>query len=176
MRGGRYEQNFVAQKGFGAHVSGSRRSFNESERNFLFPYSVHNVFGIAAQQRGQNAGILRAKLAEQARQNVLRNGGGSAESELAGMFSGESSNFLLGLCHNLLHAPRVLEQHRSRSRQSGIRSGTIEELDAEIFLKSLDLKAYRGLRQVKLLGGFAKTLLFRDRSEDNQAEVLETCH
>jgi hypothetical protein len=70
----------------------------------------------------------------------------------------------------------VLEQHRSRSRQSGIRSGTIEELDAEIFLKSLDLKAYRGLRQVKLLGGFAKTLLFRDRSEDNQAEVLETCH
>jgi hypothetical protein len=176
VRGGRYQQDFVAQKGFGTHVSGSRRSFNESERNFLFPDSAHNVFGIAAQQRGQNTGILRAKLAEQARQNVLRDRRRSAESEPAGMISGQSGDFLLRPRHNLLHAPRALEQHRSRRRQSGMRSGAIEELNAEVFLKSLDLKAYRGLRQVKLFGGFAKALLFRDSSEDNQAEVLETCH
>ena len=75
-----------------------------------------------------------------------------------------------------MHAPRVLEQHRARRRQSGVRSRAIEELNAEIFFKSLDLQAYRGLRQVKLLGSFAKALLFRDGAEDNQAEIFETCH
>ena len=123
-----------------------------------------------------NAGMFHAKLAEQARQNVLRNRGGSAESEAAGMVSGESGNFVLRPRHKLMHAPRVLKQHRARSRQSGVRSRAIEELDAEIFFKSLDLQAYRGLRQVKLLGRFAKALLFRDRPEDNQAEVFKTCH
>jgi hypothetical protein len=176
VRGGRDKQNFVAQKGFRTHVSGSRRSFNESERNFLFPYGAHNMFGIAAEQRRVNAGVFRAKLAEQARQNVLRNRCGSPESEAAGMISGESSNFMLRPRHELMHAPCVLEQHRSRRRQSGMRPGAIEELNAEIFFKSLDLQAYRGLRQVKLLGSFAKALLFRNSPEDNQAEVLEIRH
>jgi hypothetical protein len=92
------------------------------------------------------------------------------------MISGESGDLVLGPRHKLMHAPCVLEQHRSRSCQSGMRSGAIEELNAEIFLKSLDLQAYRGLRQVKLLGSFAKALLFRDRPEHNQAEVFKTCH
>ncbi len=166
----------VAQKGFGAHVAGSRRSFNESEGNFLIPDRVNNVFGIAAEQRGVNAGMFRAKLAEQTRQNVLRNRGGSAESEAAGMISGERSNFVLRTRHKLMHAPRVLKQHRTRSRQSGVRSGAVEELNAEFFFKCLDLQAYRRLRQVKLLGRLAKALLFRDRPEDNQTEVFKTCH
>jgi hypothetical protein len=57
-----------------------------------------------------------------------------------------------------------------------MRSGAIEKLNTEILFKSLDLQADRRLREVKLLGGFAKALLFRDCPEDNQAEVLETCH
>jgi hypothetical protein len=176
VRGWRNQQDFVAKKRLGADVSCARRSFNESERNFLLPDRVHNVFGIAAQQRGMNAGIFRAKLAEQARQNVLRNGCGSAESEPARTVPAQGSDFLLRSRHQLTHAPRVLKQRGARSGQSRVRSGAIEELDAKIFLKSLDLKAYRGLRQIKFFGGFAKALLFRDSPKDNQAEILETCH
>jgi hypothetical protein len=83
---------------------------------------------------------------------------------------------VLRLRHKLMHAPRVLKQHRARSGQSGVRPGAIEKLDAEIFLEGLDLKAYRGLRQIKLLGGFAKALLFRNGSENYKAEIFETRH
>jgi len=52
----------------------------------------------------------------------------------------------------------------------------IEELDANIFLKRLDLEAYRGLRQIQLFRGLAEAVLLGYSSENDQAKIVETRH
>jgi hypothetical protein len=57
-----------------------------------------------------------------------------------------------------------------------MRSGSIKELDADVFLQRLDLETDRGLSQVQLFRSLAKAVLFRNCPKDHQAEVVETRH
>jgi hypothetical protein len=49
-------------------------------------------------------------------------------------------------------------------------------LRAQVLLQSLDLHAYRRLRQVEFFRRLAKAALLCNRPENHQAEVLEACH
>ena len=92
------------------------------------------------------------------------------------MFSAEGGNFVFGLSEKRAHLLRVLKKDLSRRRKRDVRPGTIEELNAKIFLKRLDLKAHRGLREVEFFGGFAEAELFRNRAKDDGTEVFEARH
>jgi CTP synthase (UTP-ammonia lyase) len=71
---------------------------------------------------------------------------------------------------------RVTQQNLAGLGQYNVRSSAIEKLDANIFLKRLDLEAHRGLCQIQLFSGFAEAALLGYGSENNQAKIVETRH
>ena len=71
---------------------------------------------------------------------------------------------------------RVPKKNPSGLGQRDVRAGAIEELNAEILLKRLDLETHGGLREVQLFGGLAEAELLRNCPEDHKAEVFETRH
>ena len=71
---------------------------------------------------------------------------------------------------------RISQQNLARLGQRDLRAGAIEELNAKIFLKRLDLETHSGLRQIEFLGGLAKAALLCNGPENNQAKIVETRH
>jgi hypothetical protein len=57
-----------------------------------------------------------------------------------------------------------------------MRSGAIEELNAEVLFEGFDLETYRGLREVQLFGCFPEAALLRNCSKNNDTKVFQTRH
>ena len=64
---------------------------------------------------------------------------------------------------------------RSRSARC-VCPRAIKELNAKVLFERLDLQAYCRLREIQFLGGLAKAEMFRYRSKDHKAEIVESCH
>ena len=120
--------------------------------------------------------MLLAVFAEKTRQYILSDGRGSSKGELSGMIPAQQGNLLFRLDEERIRLLRVTQQNLACLGQCYLRSSAIEELDANIFLKRLDLEAHRGLRQIQLFSGLAKAVLLGYGSENDQAKIVETRH
>ena len=92
------------------------------------------------------------------------------------MISAHRGNFMFGLSQQRIHLHRVAQKHGAGLSERDLRARTIEELNAKVFFKSLDLEAHRGLGKVQFLRSLAEAELLRNGAKDNQTEILETRH
>jgi hypothetical protein len=92
------------------------------------------------------------------------------------MVPAERGNFVFCLKKKRIRLPGVPQENLAGLRQRDLRTGAIEELNAKIFLKRLDLETHSGLRQIEFLGGLAKAALLCNGPENNQAKIVETRH
>jgi hypothetical protein len=70
----------------------------------------------------------------------------------------------------------IVVEAPSRLRQCNPCSRAIEELNANIFFKRLDLETHRRLCQIQFLGSLAKAALLGNGPKYDQAEIIKTRH
>src|SRR5580692_1631923 len=156
MSGGNDENKLIEEEGLGLDIAAARGALDEAKRDPLLLDRGDDLLGVAAGQCERDAGMLAAEVAEDAGQDVLRDGGGGAESKLAGVISARRGDGLLGLGEQRMHLRCVAKQEPAGGGESDVRAGAIEELNVEVFFKSLDLQADRGLSQEKVLSRLAE--------------------
>src|SRR5260370_3143696 len=114
--------------------------------------------------------MLAAEVAKDAWKDVLREGGGRAEWQLAGMLSADGSDVVLGLQEERVHLSSVAEQDLAGAGEGDVSSGAVEELNAEVVLERLDLEADGWLREEEMLGRLAEAEMLGHRKKDDQTE------
>jgi hypothetical protein len=134
------------------------------------------MFRIAADHRGANARMLPRENTKQAGEHILSDGRRGAKGQLAGVISAQRGNLMFSPDQERVRLLGVTQEKLAGLGQRNVRSSTIEELDANILLKRLDLEADCGLRQIQLFSGLAEAALFGNSPEDNQAKIIETRH
>ncbi len=84
---------------------------------------------------------------------------------------------MLGSRQKRTHLPRIIEKHVTGSGESQCAAPvSVEQLNAKIFFKRLDLKAHRGLREIQLFRGLAEAELLRNCPENDETEILKARH
>ncbi len=69
------QDQFVLHEGFGAQAAVACWSFNEADGQLIVEKKMHDLVGVAAVEGELDAGMLVEKGSQQARENILRNGG-----------------------------------------------------------------------------------------------------
>lgn len=175
-RGRDDEDKFVAHEGLDVNTALASGTFDESDGGVVIEDELDDFFGIAAAQGELDARVLVEEGSDEARENVLSDGGGNAEGEFAGEVSGGVAEVLLGLGCKRGEFGGVTKQDLALRRERNAIGGTVEKADAEIVFEGLDLECDRGLGEEEMLGSFAEVEVFGDRAEHFETEVLELRH
>ena len=78
------ENQFVFHERLGAHAAVPGGAFDEADIDFALLKELDDFGSVAAVQGKLHAGMLTEEGAEEAREDVLRDGGGDAEGEFTG--------------------------------------------------------------------------------------------
>jgi hypothetical protein len=143
----------------------------------LFGDGFDDVLGVAAGDGEMDVRVLAEECAEDAREDVLCDGGGGSETELAGDLVVECGEGTLGFGHGFGGALGVDEEDAAGFGEGDLgamtfAAGAVEEAGACLFFEGADLLAYGGLAEVEGLGGLAEAELFGNGAKDFEAEVL----
>ncbi len=94
MVGGNGEYQFIFEPVFGQDVAAEGRAFDQSEAKAAGGNILDDVFGVLAEDLEAHGGMAANEGGEEGRQNVLGNGGGSAQSKFASGFSLEPGKLI----------------------------------------------------------------------------------
>src|SRR5580698_2049896 len=176
MCGRNNQYQLVLEKTLGLHVAAARRAFDEAENDLLLHHCLHNLLGVAADQRGKHARMLHAELAQQPRKHILGNRGRRAQREPTRMIAVQGGYPILGFGQHIARSARMFEQNPASRGQLCLGARAIKKLHAKVLFESLDLQAYRRLCEIQLLGSLPEAGLLRDRAKDHQPKVVKTSH
>lgn len=174
--GGSDENQLVFHERFGVNAGLARGTFDEAERNILIQNELDDFAGVSAAYRELRARLFGEESGQQARQNVLSDGGGDAQREFSGDMAILRGERLFGFGDDGGEAGGVVEEQFALCGQGDMAAGAIEEADAQVFFERFDLQRDGGLGEKELLGGLAEAQVVGHGAEDLQPEVLELGH
>ena len=116
MRGRHNQHELIDEKWLGLDIAAVRRALDKAKSDLLLYNRAHNLLGISADQRRLHARMLAAEFAQQARQNILRDGCGGAQRKMPGVFAAQGCDALLGFGQQDVDPACIFEQRRFRLR------------------------------------------------------------
>ena len=174
--GRRDQDEFIPHKGFGMDAAPASRAFDESDGNLGVEEQIYDLLCIAAVDRKLYARVLLEKRSDQTGQDILGNRCRHAERKLARELSVFRADLLLGGGGDGRDFIGVALKDCTVGGESDPVRRAIEKTYTQIVLQRLNLKRDGGLGEEKMLGGFAKTQLFGDGTENLQAEIFQLGH
>ena len=171
IRYGGYQHQFVVHEGF--VVQGVARGFSlyhadvdtSSGDEFLY------LLGVAVGQFHVDFRITSPERSEDARQEVLGDGGTRAYPDVAGRSAGIVRERVVQVGVDVEDAVRIVEHQFAVSGEGDVSPASVEQGDTQLFFQFADVFGDGRLRNEQLGGGFGETQPVGDRLEYFQSEI-----
>ena len=176
MVAGDGEEELVVEEVLDGDFFVGGRALDEAEIGFRGEDPGGDLVGIAAFDGELNAGVGAEECAEDAREQVLGDGGGGGDAEWSAGLSlevGEGGQCFLG---ESCGTAGVVEDEGSGRGEGDAGRSSIEEAEAECFFEEVDVLADGRLADAQQFSSAAEAGLLGDGAEDLQTVILEHPH